>query len=200
MKKTITLSLVAIIIVSIFVVFKNGDLIEIRDPKANDVAPADVKIENWSTYTNSQYGLEFLYPSEFTVKENMNYYPASISFDSLLVKLGSDFELKIYNTEQSKNITSLDTIPRLTKSDLTSEILSTDNITNANSVPVQIVKGVQYSIKDGKVDKRLAGNRVSIIFMKGQNAYALNWDCWSNIACFNDEIIKKLADSIAFNK
>ncbi len=199
MKKIITVGLVVAVIVSGYIIFKNKDVITVSDPKVDDVAQSEVKIENWSTYTNSEYGLSMSYPAEFTIEEQTGY-PKYVDFNSLLVKLGSSFQLVVYNTKMSPGIISLDTIPRLMTSGVDSEILSTTSITNANSVSLQVFKGVQYSYRNGIIDRKRGGDQLSIVFMNGQNAYTINWDCWSNRSCFNDEIITKIVDSIKFSK
>lgn len=202
MKKIITLILVMVILIAGFVILKNKDEVgklSINNPKANNIGQSDVKIENWSNYSNSQYGLSFSYPADFTVEEKTGY-PKYVDFNSLLIKLGSNFELVVYDTKQSSSITSLETIPRLTKTDVDRDILSTNNLTNSSSVSLQVVKGVQYSFKNGVVDKKLGADTLSIVFMKGQNAYTINWSCWAGTACFNDEVVTKLTDSIKFTK
>lgn len=198
MKKLITIILVIIIIFAGYIFFKNKDLVKISNPKVNDVAQTEVKIDSWSTYNNPQYGLQLDYPSEFKVEEKITGEPKIVAFESLLVKLGSSFEVNIYNKNTFKNIVSLDTIPKVTR--MGSEVLSTNNISNSNGIDLQVIKGVQYNSKNGQLDKKQSSDYLNIVFMRGSNAYSLNWSCWSNTACFNDEIVNKLADSIKFTK
>jgi hypothetical protein len=198
MKKIITLVLVLVILFAGYVILKNRDLVTVSDPKVDDVVQSEVKIENWSIYTNSEYGLSLSYPAEFIIEERTGY-PKYINFDSLLTKLGSSFQLVIYDTKMSPSITSLDTIPRVNR--INTETLSTENITNVNGIDLQIIKIIQYlSDSNGKVLKNKSSDNLTIVFMNGSNAYHLEWSCWSNQACFNDEIITKIVDSIKFSK
>ncbi|MCX6724056.1 MAG: hypothetical protein NT155_02665 [Candidatus Staskawiczbacteria bacterium] len=197
MKKILTtifiVILVFIIIFSGYLIVKNfptGYLIIKNIFKSNALQttkPENVVIDNWSTYNNSQLGLEIIYPTGFVTEENMIGYPKRINFQSNLVKLGSFFGLTIYNIQEAKeygaSITDNQSVPKVSYNSNTPT--TTENIVT-NNISIQITKQGQ--------------EHTNITFIHGQNAYRLDWECWPKQACFNNQIIEKIVSSIKFDK
>ncbi len=190
MKKLIIGVLVVVLIVCIYFIAKNASIVTTTKPAYFSQAPSEnsVAIDNWIEYSNPKNGLQFLYPSGFTVEPDVNGgYPEKIEFKPDAIKLGSFFTITIYDlataTSYGAPITTIDSVPQTNYNSSTPT--SVTNVTVGN-LSVRLVKQ--------------ANERSTATFLHGQNAYRIDWSCWPQQPCYNDQILNKLVNSISFTK
>jgi len=208
MNNTIKYGFILIVVIAVavgagYLLNKKSSKVSVEKTKS----PEEVSISDWSIYKNSSFGVQLLYPAEFTVDESgadQKTYPARIDFKSNLVKLG-DFGLTIYfdsplyHTFASK-IKTLDDIFHEVRETPSNKVNSSQDITTSNGINVRIVKGTGYAYANGRLDTNLSHQQVNILFMHGTNAFDIYWSCFTLQACYNDQILDKLVQSIKFSK
>lgn len=190
MKKLIISMLVIVLLVCIYLIAKNSSIITSTKPAYFPQAPSEnsIVVENWAQYYNSKNGLQFLYPSGFTIEPDVaGGYPERIELKPDTIKLGSFFTITIYDLATAKShgapITTVGSVPQTNYNSNTPTSIT--NVTVGN-LPVQLVKQ--------------ANERATATFLHGQNAYRIDWSCWPQQPCFNDQILNKLVNSISFAK
>jgi hypothetical protein len=68
-KISIAFLIIAVVIASVFI-FVNNDTNEVSEKSvANFSIPAETAQSNWDTYTNTEFGFEFIYPSTWNVSD-----------------------------------------------------------------------------------------------------------------------------------